>query len=262
MEKKQYVYCAEASFSLIPTTACIKKFTELEKKQYNPAMLSRPLRPRRTSVSPLVYMFIPLAFFLGLGGGFLLWGSNQGSTAANTNTIRRVDVSTDDDPSIGPDNAPVTIIEFSDYQCPYCQVWYKQVYQELLATYPNKIRFVYRDMPLPMHAEAVPAAEAADCAGEQGAYWKYHDALFSQQYGLNQAAYQKYAADLGLDTKAFNTCIASNKFLSEVQADASDAAKVGINGTPSFVVNGRIMVGALPIADFKAVIDEELAAKP
>jgi protein-disulfide isomerase len=225
-------------------------------------MLNRPLHPKRASVSPLVYIFIPLAFFLGLGGGYLLWGSTQGSAAAQANTIRRVDVSTDGDPSIGPDNAPITIIEFSDYQCPYCQVWYKQVFQELLASYPNKIRFVYRDMPLPMHPEAIPAAEAANCAGEQNAYWKYHDALFSQQYGLNQSAYEQYAADLGLDTKAFANCLESDRYLNEVQADASDAARVGITGTPSFVVNGRIMVGALPIADFKAVIDEELTAKP
>jgi protein-disulfide isomerase len=225
-------------------------------------MLDRPTHTRHTSVSPLVYIFIPIAFLLGLGGGYLLWGNRQPSAAADTNTIRRVDISTDDDPSIGPVNAPVTIIEFSDYQCPYCQVWYKQVYQQLLASYPNKIRFVYRDLPLPMHPEAIPAAEAADCAGAQGAYWKYHDELFEQRYGLNRAAYEHYAADLGLDAKAFAACLNSQRYQGEVQADASDAARAGISGTPSFVVNGRILVGALPFSDFKAVIDEELAAKP
>ncbi len=226
-------------------------------------MLNPPTHSRHTSVSPLVYMFIPIAFFLGLGGGYLLWGSTTKPTvAADTNPVRRVDVSTDDDPSIGPANAPVTIIEFSDYQCPYCQVWYKQVYQQLMASYPNKIRFVYRDLPLPMHPEAVPAAEAADCAGEQNAYWKYHDALFSQKYGLNRAAYEQYATDLGLDTKAFAACLDSHRYQGEVQADASDAARVGISGTPSFVVNGRILIGALPFSEFKTVIDEELAAKP
>ena len=225
-------------------------------------MLNRPLDTRHSSVSPLVYMFIPLAFFLGVGGGYLLWGSTKPSVAADTTPVRRVDISTDDDPSIGPVDAPVTIIEFSDYQCPYCQVWYKQVYQQLLASYPKKIRFVYRDLPLPMHPEAVPAAEAADCAGAQGAYWKFHDALFDQQYGLNRAAYEHYAADLGLDTKTFAACLDSHRYQAEVQADASDAARVGISGTPSFVVNGRILVGALPFSDFKAVIDEELAAKP
>jgi protein-disulfide isomerase len=230
--------------------------------KYNAAMPNQPLHPRHSRISPLVYMFIPIAFFLGMGGGYLLWGSSNPSVAADSNQVRRVVVSTDDDPSIGPDNAPVTIIEFSDYQCPYCQVWYKQVYQQLLASYPNKIRFVYRDLPLPMHPEAVPAAQAAECAGVQDDYWKYHDALFNQQYGLNRAAYEHYASDLGLDLSAFTACLDSQKFQSEIQADAADAARVGITGTPSFVINGRILIGALPFSEFKTVIDEELAAKP
>ncbi|MGA2488647.1 MAG: DsbA family protein [Anaerolineales bacterium] len=192
----------------------------------------------------------------------MLWGSTKSSLAADTTSVKRVDVSTDNDPSIGPANAPVTIIEFGDYQCPYCEAWFKQVYQQLLASYPNQIRFVYRDLPLPMHSEAEPAAEAADCAGEQGAYWKYHDALYGQQYGLNRAAYEHYASDLGLDGKAFAACLDSRRYQSEVEADANDAAKVGLTGTPSFVINGRILIGALPFSDFKTVIDEELAAKP
>jgi protein-disulfide isomerase len=248
----QYGYCEENSI----------RSPDSSKKKYNAAMLNNPMHSKRSPISPLVYMFIPLAFFLGLGGGYLLWGSTKTSAAADAAPIRRVDVSTDDDPSIGPADAPVTIIEFSDYQCPYCQVWYKQVYQQLLASYPNKIRFVYRDLPLPMHPEAIPAAEAAECAGEQGAYWKYHDALFSQKNGLNRAAYDQYATDLGLDSKAFTACLDSHRYQAEIQADASDAARVGISGTPSFVVNGRILIGALPFSEFKTVIDEELAAKP
>ena len=220
-----------------------------------------PHHLRRSRVSPIVYMLIPVAFFLGLGGGYLAWGTAQPSDAAAA-PVRRVTVSTDGQPSIGPSNAPVTIVEFSDYQCPYCQVWYQQVYQQLLSSYPNKIRFVYRDLPLPMHPEAIPAAQAADCAGEQGAYWKYHDALFTQQYGLSRAAYEQYAAGLGLDGTAFSTCLDSQRYLSKVQANASDAASVGLNSTPSFVINGRVLIGALPFADFKAVVDEELAAKP
>jgi protein-disulfide isomerase len=237
-------------------------FTNSGKKQYNAAMSTRPLRSRRSLVSPVVYVFIPIAFLLGLGGGYLLWGSSSPSVAAEATPVQRVDVSTDDDPSIGPADAPVTIIEFSDYQCPYCQVWYQQVYQQLLASYPDKLRFVYRDLPLPMHPEAEPAAEAANCAGEQGDYWKYHDALFDQQYGLSRAAYEHYASDLGLDTTAFTACLDSHRYKDEIQADASDASRIGITGTPSFVINGRILIGALPFSDFKAVVDEELAAKP
>jgi protein-disulfide isomerase len=171
-----------------------------------------------------------------------------------------VNVATDGDPSIGPEDAPVTIIEFSDYQCPYCAQWYLQVYQQVMSAYPGQIKFVYRDNPIPSHPEAEPAAEAANCAGEQGAYWKFHDALFNGQYGLSRSAYDQYAADLGLNTSAFDTCLDSHRYQGEVRADASDAARVGISSTPSFVINGRLLVGALPFADFKAVIDEELAA--
>jgi|NGEPerStandDraft_6_1074524.scaffolds.fasta_scaffold20517_2 protein-disulfide isomerase len=224
-------------------------------------MLNTPYRSIHNRISPLVYMLIPIAFLLGLGGGYLLWGGTKPSAAAAAAPDRRVTVSTDDQPSIGPSNAPVTIVEFSDYQCPYCQVWDQQVYQQLMAAYPNKIRFVYRDLPLPMHPEAIPAAEAADCAGDQGAYWKYHDALFAQQYGLSRTAYEHYAADLGLDGQAFAACLDSQRYLSKVQANANAATSAGLDSTPSFVINGRVLIGALPFSDFKAVVDEELAAK-
>jgi protein-disulfide isomerase len=249
--KKQYLYCCMGT-----------RFPDSGKKQYNAAMQITPHHLRRSRVSPLVYMLIPVAFVLGLGGGFLLWGSSQPTGAADAGPAKRVTVSTDGQPSTGPSDAKVTIVEFSDYQCPYCQVWYQNVYQQLLTSYPNKIRFVYRDLPLPMHPEAIPAALAADCAGEQGDYWKYHDALFGQKYGLNRSAYEQYAADLGLDRQAFGACLDSQRYLSKIQANASDAANAGLNSTPSFVINGRVLIGALPLAEFKAVIDEELAAKP
>jgi len=217
---------------------------------------------KRKPLSPYIHLFIPIAFVLGLGAGYLLWGHAATPAAAGTTEVKRVTVSTDGDPSIGPDDAPVTIVEFSDYQCPYCQAWDQQTFDQLMANYPNKIRFVYRDLPLPSHPEAIPAAEAANCAGEQGAYWKYHDALFSGQYTLGRAAYEQYAADLGLDTTTFNACLDDHHTQAEVKADAADAARLGLNGTPSFVINGRILVGALPFAEFKAIIDQELAAKP
>ena len=216
-------------------------------------------RKKRKPLSPYLNLFLPVAFVLGLGCGYLLWG--QSTTQAAADGIQRVTVSTEGKPSTGPDDAPITIVEFSDFQCPYCQAWYQQTYPQLMAAYPNQIRFVYRDLPLPMHPEAVPSAEAADCAGEQGAFWQFHDALFSSKYSLGRAGYEQYAADLGLDTAAFTTCLDDHRYQAEVQADAADAAKLGLNGTPSFVINGRILIGALPFADFKTIIDEELAAK-
>ena len=216
---------------------------------------------KNKALSPFLHLFIPVAFVLGLGSGYLLWGNTTTPAAADTTGVQRVNVSTDGDPSIGPEDAPVTIIEFSDYQCGYCKQWHNQVFQALMAAYPNQIRFVYRDFPI-FGDSSVVAAEAAACAGEQGAYWEFHDAIFSGQYELGRAAYEQYAADLGLDTAAFTTCLNDHRYQAEVKADAADAARVGLTGTPSFVINGRVFIGAHPFEDFKVIIDEELAVKP
>ncbi len=220
--------------------------------------------PRKKSkpLSPYLHLFLPVAFVLGLGSGYLLWGPKVAPVAADTTGTQRVTVSTEGDPSIGPADAPITIVEFSDYQCPYCTAFYQQTYDQLMSSYPGQIRFVYRDLPLPGHPESLPAAEAANCAGEQGDYWSYHNALFSDKYPLGRAAYEQYASDLGLDPVAFAACLDDHHTRAEAQEDAADAARLGLNGTPSFVINGRIFIGAHPFADFKAIIDEELAAKP
>lgn len=225
-------------------------------------MLTPSPRKKSKPLSPYLHLFIPVAFVLGLGSGYLLWSPKAAPVAAGTTGTQRVTVSTDGDPSIGPVDAPVTVVEFSDYQCPYCQAWYQQTFDQLMANYPDKIRFVYRDLPLPGHPESLPAAEAANCAGEQGAYWKFHNALFSGQYQLGRAAYEQYAVDLGLDTAAFTACLDDHHTQAEVKADAADATRLGLTGTPSFVINGRILIGAVPFDQFKAIIDEELAAKP
>ena len=216
---------------------------------------------KRKSLSPFFYLFIPVAFVLGLGSGYLLWGHTTTQVAADTPGVQRVTVSTEGDPSIGPADAPITIVEFSDYQCGYCRKWNDQVFQALMDNYPNQIRFVYRDFPI-FGDSSEAAAEAAACAGDQGIYWKYHAALFSGQYPLGRAAYEQYASDLGLETAAFRACLDDHRSLAEIKADAADATRLGLNSTPSFVINGRIVIGALPFEDFKTIIDEELAAKP
>jgi protein-disulfide isomerase len=217
---------------------------------------------KRRHLSPYLYLFIPVAFILGLGAGYLLWSPRIAPVAADTTGSQHVTVSTDGDPSIGPADALITIVEFSDYQCPYCQAWYQQTFDQLMANYPGQILFVYRDLPLPGHPESLPAAEAANCAGEQGAYWKFHNDLFSGQYPLGRAAYEQYASDLGLDTAAFTACLDDHHTQAEVKADSADAVRLGLNGTPSFVINGQILVGAQPFEQFKAIIDAQLAAKP
>jgi protein-disulfide isomerase len=219
------------------------------------------IHKKSKALPPFVHLFIPIAFILGLGCGYLLWGQTTIPVAAETTGVQRVTVSTEGDPSIGPDDAPVTIVEFSDYQCPFCQSWYQETFGQLMANYPGQIRFVYRDLPLPGHPESLPAAEAANCAGEQNAYWKFHDALFSGQFNLGRDAYEQYATDLGLDLAIFTACLDDHRTQAEVKADAADATRLGLSGTPSFVINGRILIGAVPYEDFKTIIDEELAAK-
>ena len=174
----------------------------------------------------------------------------------------RYNVTTDDDPGIGPEDAPVTIIEFSDYQCPYCRRWTEQVEKQIIETYGDKVRIVYRDFPLTsIHPESLPAAEAANCAGEQGKYWEYHDALFAQKHGLGEKAYLAYAKDLGLDVDKFSACLDEHRYRDEVMADREYAINLGIRSTPTFFVNGIAVVGAQPFDVFKSIIDRELEAK-
>ena len=124
----------------------------------------------------------------------------------------------------------------------------------------GKARFVYRDFPLTsIHPEALPSAEAANCANEQGAYWQYHDALFSNQYELGQAAYLQYAAALGLDMTKFEACLNDGRYRAEIEADQNYAFDLGVQSTPTFFINGIPVVGAQPYAAFKKVIDKELS---
>ena len=214
------------------------------------------------------YVIIPIVFALGMAAGYYLWGRAAAPAAAASaaveipESVTRYDIPTDGDPSIGPEDAKITIVEFSDYQCPYCKRWHDQVFGQLMKEYADEVRFVYRDFPLTsIHPQAFPAALAANCAGEQNAYWDYHEALFSQKYELGQDAYEKYAAELGLDTTSFVQCLEDGRYSDEVNGDMTFAADLGITSTPTFFINGIPMVGAQPYDIFKQVIDLELAGK-
>jgi protein-disulfide isomerase len=163
-------------------------------------------------------------------------------------------------PSRGPAHAPVEIIEFSDFQCPFCLRAHPTVAQ-VLSTYGDRVRFVYRHYPLPNHPNARPAAEAAACAGEQGKFWEYHDRLFDNQSKLGEADLKQHAAALALDTAKFDACVDTHKYKGDVDADVAAGEEAGVSGTPAFFINGRQLSGAQPFEAFKRVIDEELAAK-
>jgi protein-disulfide isomerase len=167
----------------------------------------------------------------------------------------------DDDPWAGDKNADVIIVEFSDFQCPFCARALPTVNQ-IKETYGEKVLFVYRDFPLhSIHPEAQKAAEASQCAFDQDKFWEYHDLLFEKQSdwsGVGVPKFKEYAVDLGLDTDAFNDCLDSNKYADEVQADLLEGTHFGVTGTPAFFINGQKVSGAQPFSTFKQIIDAEL----
>jgi protein-disulfide isomerase len=166
-----------------------------------------------------------------------------------------------DGPSRGPADAPVVVIEFSDYQCPFCKRAEPTV-TALMEKYPTQVRLVYRHLPLDqIHPRARPAAIAAVCAEQQGKFWEYHDTLFANQQALADADLEKYAATLGMDADKFKACRADPASDSKVSADAAAARAAGLTGTPAFFVNGILVSGARPLDDFTKWVDSELAAK-
>ncbi len=186
--------------------------------------------------------------------------TDTGNTQPAAPTINMEELS-DEDKVKGDADAPVTIVEFSDFQCPFCGNFYNKtlglIEDEYVKT--GKVKIIFRDFPLSFHPEAQPAAEAAECASEQGKFWEFHDKVFSSQATMGAASYKQWAADLGLNTKQFNDCVDSNKYRSEVLADFADGQAAGVSGTPTFFINGQKIVGAQPFSVFKQVIDAELA---
>lgn len=216
---------------------------------------------------------VVLAFAVGILVGYVAWGRDAAprtaapavpvaQAAPTERAIRRYDIPTEGFHSIGPKDAPIVLVEFSDYQCPYCKRWHDEVYTSLMAAYPNQVRLVYRNLPLTqIHPQAMNAAEAAMCAGEQDAYWQYHEKLFENSDVLSADLYASLAADLGLDAASFESCMTDHKYLDEIQADMQFAINLGVQSTPTFFINGLAVVGAQPLSVFQQVIDQELAGE-
>lgn len=219
---------------------------------------------KNTSFSALIAA-LPLMFIAGLFVGYQIWGKPnvQADQAApnQTGETPRYDIQiTEDDPVLGSENAPVTIIEFSDYECPYCQRYHDQTFRQILVTYGDQIRYVFKDLPLTsIHPNAVPAANAAHCAHEQNAFWDFHNLLFSMQLGLNDAAYFSYADQLGLDQTAFEECFREDRYVQIVLQDTSILTAINAPlSTPTFFINGQYLAGAQPFSEFARIIDAEL----
>lgn len=171
--------------------------------------------------------------------------------------------------ALGSATAPVTLVEFTDYQCPFCRRFQADDWPQLKRNYVDtgKVRFIVRDLPLSFHSNARPAAEAAHCAGEQGHFWPMHAGLLGKDADLSRQGLEARAGALGVDTSRFRACIAANKYESAIAANAAQADALGIHGTPAFVVgaaahgtlDGLLLEGALPYEDFRMVLEALLA---
>jgi predicted DsbA family dithiol-disulfide isomerase len=172
----------------------------------------------------------------------------------------RVGVDYDRDRLRGDANAPVTIVEFADYQCPYCEKAEASL-RELIEKYPGKVNVAFRDFPLTsIHPYAQKASEAARCAGKQGKFWEYHDRLFDAQAKLDEPGLRAESHTLGLDEEAFSSCLESGEFAKEIERDREDGKRAGVSSTPGFFINGIFLNGAQPAAEFEKIIDSELKA--
>jgi len=170
--------------------------------------------------------------------------------------------------SEGSDDAPVTIVEFSDYQCPFCRRAFEDAVAGIRKDYVDtgKVRLIWKDFPLSFHPDAPKAANAARCAGEQGKYFAMHDKIFAGQgpsdlgtVAINASVYATYAKELGLNEAQFKTCVDTDKYAAQIQSDTNEGIAAGVSGTPTFFVNNQQIVGAQPYAVLKQAIDAELA---
>ena len=163
-------------------------------------------------------------------------------------------------PMRGNPKAPVTLVEFSDFQCPMCGAVQPTI-RQLRENFPNELRFVFKHFPLQMHPDARLAHSASVCAEEQGKFWEYRDHLFENQRALKKENLIAYAKGLGLDEKAFTQCLDDDRYAGKVEADYQEAVKFGMRGTPAFVINQQVITGAYPYLAFEEVVKEELARK-
>ncbi len=206
---------------------------------------------------------------IGLLGGILIGiylpSLLSAQQPSGNQSQQRQNIPIDNAPSLGAANAPVTIVEFSDFQCPFCESFFNQTLPQIQKEYidTGKARIVYKNLPITnIHPYAEKAAEAAECAEEQGKFWEYHDLLFQNQKawvsGNATTLFKEYASTLKLNTTGFNSCLDANKYSSEISKDLQDGRNAGVSGTPTFFINGIRVVGAQPYTVFKDTIDSEL----
>ncbi len=211
----------------------------------------------------LAGVMISAAVVLSNGG----FGGIGGPARVGSAPSGQKEVSEDDDAFLGDKDAPIVMIEFSDFECPFCRSFWRDTLPLIKSEYidTGKVKFIYRDFPLSFHPGAMPAAQAAECAEEQGKFWEMHDKIFSEQDKQGNGTIQftsedlkKWAQGVGLNASKFNSCLDSQKYAEEVNKDFQEGQAAGVSGTPGFFINGQSVVGAQPFSVFKSLIDEKL----
>ena len=221
---------------------------------------------RQRGLGPAASMLV-LGILIGLGIGWLAWRGGPGSgpavaagtlpTSTGSTLVHGVDISAD--PILGPENAPITIVEFSDFECPFCKKFARETAPALRRQYGDKIRWIFVNNPLQsIHPKAYDLALAGECAHEQGRFWEWYYAMFSDRFGANDKAVKAAGRAIGVDEDRFNACYLNADHAAEVATDLKEAQKFYILGTPTFFVNGQRLEGALPAEIFAEVIDEIL----
>lgn len=237
---------------------------------------------RRASSTQVLYVaLLLLVFTVGYlfakvqmleKGGSTLLAAQQGGTAqqavagdqaaAPAAPLIVEDLDTGDLPVKGDENASVTIVEFSDFECPFCAQFYRDTWPKIKSEYidTGKVKLYYRHYPLSFHPSAHKLAVASECANEQGMFWEMHDKIFDNQAAGDFAddTITSWAGELGMDTTSFAACLASTKYDEKIKSDTADGTTAGVDGTPAFFINGERLVGAQPFESFKAVIDSKL----
>jgi protein-disulfide isomerase len=244
--------------------------------------MSQEVTIKKSTYNQILAGIVVLAIAFSFTLGFVIGEGKIGGSATNqvvqqpqqqapTNpepeAPSRVQVSLDDDPVLGNANAPLTVIEFSDFECPFCGRAFTDAVAGIKRDYVDtgKVKLVYRDFPLSFHPQALPAALAAECAKEQNKFWEMHDKIFTNQGSLSEANYKAWAKEFGLNEAQFNSCVDSRKYESEIQKDMAEGSSAGVSGTPTFYIGNAArgyvqIVGARPYAVIQQIIEQELAS--
>jgi protein-disulfide isomerase len=208
---------------------------------------------------PAVALYVLVGLALGFGGGFL---AGRGSAPDAMAWSRTFGLELEGRPLLGRKDAPLTIIEFTDYECPFCRRYFELTYPVLLDRYGDQLNYTVRHFPVSFqHKRAHKAAQAAECAGDQGRFFEYHDVVFKNNHALDDPSLMGYAAQVRLDTRQFRNCLQSGEKSDIVDEDIQAGIARGIMGTPAFLVNGYMIVGAQPTEVFQRHIDRELSGE-